>query len=73
MFRINGVVFDIETTGNVRPVDPHRDHCPAGWLKATVVGYNAARDETVEVELIVPPRHDDPTQPDWSFLAPPAC
>jgi hypothetical protein len=69
--RLNGVVYDVERVEDIRPADPEQHNCPEGWLLVSIVAYNEEIDETTTVQLVIPPRSDDPSQPDYTRWHPP--
>jgi hypothetical protein len=69
--RLDGVVYEVERVEDIRPADPAVHDCPEGWLLVSIVAYNEEIDESATVQLVIPPRADDPAQPDYTRWHPP--
>jgi len=57
--RVNGHVYVVDDY-LVRP-----DLLEEGMLQVRVLGYSEEREESVEVDLVMPPDPNDPTEPLW--------
>jgi hypothetical protein len=55
--RVNGLIYRVDDY-RVQPGD-------SGMLDVEILGYSQERDESVTLQLAMPPSEDDPTEPRW--------